>query len=83
MKETKNAKAIEELYNVLKRHSKQLQMMYDELQEAYKKAGNDDFSKDSVLIIRYKLELSEENAYAGIDVLRMKQNLNNNNIKNK
>lgn len=83
MKETKNAKAIEELYNVLKRHSKQLQMMYDELQEAYKKAGNDDFSKDLVLIIRYKLELSEENAYAGIDVLRMKQNLNNNNIKNK
>lgn len=71
------------LFEVLKRHSKQLQMMYDELQEAYKKAGNDDFSKDSVLIIRYKLELSEANAYAGIDVLRMKQNLNNNNIKNK
>ena len=68
---------------MLQRHSKQLQAMYDELQEAYEKAGLDDFSKESVVISRYKLELSEANAYAGIVFLRMKQNLNNNNIKNK
>ncbi|WP_454980066.1 hypothetical protein [Capnocytophaga haemolytica] len=71
------------LFEVLQRHSKQLQAMYDELQEAYEKAGLDDFSKESVVISRYKLELSEANAYAGIAFLRMKQNLKNNNIKNK
>lgn len=71
------------LYKLLQRHSKQLQTMYDELQEAYEKAGLDDFSKESVVISRYKLELSEANAYAGIAFLRMKQNLKNNNIKNK